>query len=218
MSLGWGVQSVTNAMSLWVDGWTRSRRTPPPQQIGPLWRVETGTEKESVRWLVPEPTPELVRGLLEQEHPRNTAVKVFGPPEVWEPLFPAGWEADIPVVLMTRALAARPVPRLDPAYAVEVERESSSLVLVRVLHESGAPAARGQVGLGERTAVPDQIVTEPDHRRRGLASVVMALLEEAAVRSGLRTGVLGASTDGRGLYESLGWSVAGPRTGMYLRS
>ncbi|MFE9229703.1 GNAT family N-acetyltransferase [Streptomyces massasporeus] len=48
----------------------------------------------------------------------------------------------------------------------------------------GSLAARGQIAPTGGTAVADQVETAPGHRRKGLGSVVMRTLQNAAVRQG----------------------------------
>ncbi|MER6408120.1 GNAT family N-acetyltransferase [Streptomyces viridosporus] len=70
---------------------------------------------------------------------------------------------------------------------------------VLVLTEDGAFAARGQIAVPSpgHTAVVDQVETSPAHRRRGLGSLVMRALENAAVATGSSTGAPAATTGGR---------------------
>lgn len=87
---------------------------------------------------------------------------------------------------------------------------------VLVVTEDGAFAARGQIALPGpgRTAVFDQIETSSAHRRRGLGSLVMRTLENAAVASGSSSAVLAGTVDGQALYEFLGWRTLGPMTSV----
>ena len=50
--------------------------------------------------------------------------------------------------------------------------------------------------------------TEPEHRRRGLARMIMMALLELCRESGWAVVHLHASSDGRPLYESLGFQAA----------
>lgn len=54
----------------------------------------------------------------------------------------------------------------------------------------------------------DNVETTPDFQRQGLGRHVMAALTTQAMGRGATSGVLAASADGRGLYESLGWEPA----------
>jgi GNAT superfamily N-acetyltransferase len=76
-----------------------------------------------------------------------------------------------------------------------------------VLHE-GAEAASGLIAVVGEDAVPHRIQTAPEHRRRGLGSVVMGVLAWEAVRAGATSGLLFATEDGLHLYRKLGWVTA----------
>lgn len=56
-------------------------------------------------------------------------------------------------------------------------------------------------------AIADRIETVPEHRRRGLGSVVMSSLVENAMAHGATTGILVATADGQQLYSALGWTT-----------
>jgi len=63
----------------------------------------------------------------------------------------------------------------------------------------------------------DQIMTDPAHRRRGLASVVMTALTDAARAEGARRGLLLASEVGSLLYAALGWRTLSASTAAHTR-
>lgn len=60
---------------------------------------------------------------------------------------------------------------------------------------------------GDKLAFVYNVYTEPAHRRRGLARVVMDALHAWCRANGVASIALNASQDGRPLYESLGYSV-----------
>jgi GNAT superfamily N-acetyltransferase len=122
--------------------------------------------------------------------------------------------------LMTIALADYPAAAAAPEYRVELEtgapqngaeqaaasqRGAGVLMHVRVVDESGVVAARGMAAVVGTDAVMHDIHTDPEHRRRGLGSVVMATLSRRAVELGATTGLLMATHDGVQLYRRLGW-------------
>lgn len=80
---------------------------------------------------------------------------------------------------------------------------------------NGETAARGKAALVDGVAVIDQVVTQPDHRRRGLGQRVMAVLADEAVRRGATEGILVATQDGLGLYAALGWTLRSPVTAAF---
>jgi GNAT superfamily N-acetyltransferase len=106
--------------------------------------------------------------------------------------------------LMSIDLTGHPHRAPGPGYTCTARTEGPA-IHVSVHDEAGELAARGQLGLAGEDAVPDRIETMPDHRRRGLGSVVMSALAAEALAQGARTGLLIASVDGQGLYSALGW-------------
>lgn len=71
-------------------------------------------------------------------------------------------------------------------------------------------AALGWVTFEGETAVYDRIWTAPQHRRRGLGSLVMRHLTSEAMTAQLSQGLLVASPDGQKLYGHLGWREVAP--------
>ncbi|WP_432030684.1 GNAT family N-acetyltransferase [Streptomyces sp. 1222.5] len=144
-------------------------------------------------------------------------LKAFVPPETLEPWLAPGWQlAGGPGYLMSASLLVAPtqVPGLIPAgYQLTTwTRAGVTRALVRTA--DGAFAARGQIAVTGPTAVVDQVETDPAHQRRGLGRVVMRGLADAAAEQGATAGVLGATPDGRALYESMGWRVLAPLTSV----
>lgn len=82
---------------------------------------------------------------------------------------------------------------------------ADGLIQARIEHSNGDLAARGVMSVIGADAAAHNIVTLPDHRRRGLASALMSALADEAVARGATTGLLVASADGERLYTSLGW-------------
>lgn len=66
-------------------------------------------------------------------------------------------------------------------------------------------AATARMMVSQELATVDYVTTEPDFRRRGLASVIMKALTAQAVQEGAKFGMLYATPEGRMLYKALGW-------------
>ncbi|WP_424215937.1 GNAT family N-acetyltransferase (plasmid) [Streptomyces sp. BI20] len=193
-----------------------SRGAARPVEVPWGLRIDLAGPERAVRHVLFDPEPEAARALIDTLTDPGTCVKAFLSPEAMEPWFPAvDWEPAEPCFLMATAL--RPIPvRAPDGYRTEVER-AGGLVRVRVVGPGGDPAAYGQAGLTDTACVFDQIVTEPAHRRRGLGTVVMGALTGAAVDAGVTEGVLGATVQGRALYETLGWRGLAPLSGFTRR-
>jgi GNAT superfamily N-acetyltransferase len=59
---------------------------------------------------------------------------------------------------------------------------------------------------GDRLAFVYNVYTEPPHRRRGLARLVMDTIHTWCREEGIGSMALNASRDGKGLYESMGYA------------
>ncbi|GAA2908896.1 MULTISPECIES: GNAT family N-acetyltransferase [Streptomyces] len=195
----------------WVDGWIVSRGAAPP--VTEPWgcTIDVGAIGHVTRHVFGATGDD-----LDETAVRKVAAAVTGA-GVWlkafrDPSVVAGWLDDSwwidpePGYLMTVPLAADDTPDVPDGYRLRTwSRGGVTRVLVAA--PDGSLAARGQIAPTGATAVADQIETAPEHRRRGLGSLVMRTLQNAARRQGARTGVLSGTPAGRGLYEALGWEV-----------
>ncbi len=68
------------------------------------------------------------------------------------------------------------------------------------------PWPPGPWSMGDRLAFVFNVYTEPPHRRRGLARMVMTSIEAWCRRAGVTAIALNASRAGRPLYEALGYA------------
>ncbi|MGZ9935416.1 GNAT family N-acetyltransferase [Streptomyces sp. NC-S4] len=196
----------------WVDGWAVSRRVPKPVDAPWGLSVQVGLPAQTVRHVLLDADAETARGLIGAITEPATWIKAFLEPDVMEPWFPPAWEPTDPGFLM--AVDLRPsVVRAPDGYTATAETDGD-VVSVRILAADGELAARGQAGLAGAACVFDQIITEEAHQRRGLGTVVMGALTGAAVENGADTGILGATVQGRALYETLDWKVLAPLTGF----
>jgi GNAT superfamily N-acetyltransferase len=79
----------------------------------------------------------------------------------------------------------------------------------RIFSETGALAASGYAAETRGVFIYDRIVTEPEHRRKGLGHTLMLTLHSARQHpSGPE--LLVATEDGRALYSTLGWETISP--------
>lgn len=210
---------MTWFVEAWVQGWVRSRRPPAVERIEDGWFIRTGTEREACRWVLTRPTPERLARLLVGPVPQTACIKFAGAPRDWMPRFGSGWVEDDLGWFMGLELGPAESAAPPDGYRLEVIMEPE-LIMVRLTDAAGDLGASGQCGLPVgpvRYAVPDKIVTEPEHRRRGLGRVVMRELQRQAYEAGARTAVLSATEEGRALYRHLGWRELSPMVGAYYR-
>ena len=202
------IPSVPELVRTWVDGWTVSRGTPGP--VATEWglRVEVGLPGHLARHVLPEADEALLRKLSAAEATPEVWIKSFIEPESVAAALGSGWSGSYNGELMATQLRRSTVTVPD-GYRVESEYVDA-VTQLRVLAADGSTAAKGRLAVTAGSAVVDQIITEPEHQRRGLGSTVMRTLANTALDTGAELGVLGASFEGRALYLTLGWEVRAP--------
>ncbi|MGW6206308.1 GNAT family N-acetyltransferase [Streptomyces sp. NPDC055089] len=203
----------TALMRAWVEGWAVSRGAAPPVVEPWGFTVDVGLAGHVTRHVLADADESLVRKVTETAAAPGTWIKVFLPLQTVAPWVTPGWRFDDDGFLMSAPLHPT-AARAPDGYQVRTwARGGVTRVLVRT--EGGAFAARGQVAVSTRgCVVVDQVETSPDHRRKGLGSLVMRTLGNAAVATGSSTGVLAATTEGQSLYEALGWHTHSPLTSL----
>ncbi|MFG1682457.1 GNAT family N-acetyltransferase [Nonomuraea sp. NPDC049269] len=196
---------MINVASEWTKGWAISRGAGKPVAEPWGWRIEV----EGIgRYVVTD--LQWLEKLLPTVTEQGAWLKLFVSPEEAAPYLTQGWERTDPGFMMTVDLD-RSEPRCPAGYEIEVAT-SGAATFVRILTAGGEQAARGQMGCTGETVVVDKVLTEEPHQRRGLGTVVMRTLQNLAIDQGVSVGVLGGTSQGRALYERLGWRVASPLT------
>ncbi|MGW1595951.1 GNAT family N-acetyltransferase [Streptomyces sp. NPDC002343] len=204
-------RTTAEAVRAWVEGWVVSRGAARPTRRSWGFTVDVGLPGEVARHVVTAADEATVRKLAENTTVPGIPLKVFVPARTLKAWLPPGWVLlDGHAALMAARLSAGGSPlRLADGYRLHTwDRADVTRVVVRAA--DGAFAARGQIAVTGPTAVVDQVETHPAHQRRGLGRVVMGTLAETAARQGARAAVLGATEQGRALYETMGWQVIAP--------
>lgn len=192
----------------WCRGWTKAESLIGGEVHGsPAWLVEVSQPYRHEYVAIDDSLTEIA--VLAGEIAKSTRTEWFtvptnSPEDVTRVLEHAGLTLKAPETFMRRSLADHPMPAAPKGYEVTVDR--GDVIKVSV-HREGALAASGLVAVVGTDAVPQMIVTKPEHQRRGLGSVVMGTLVREALADGADTGLLLASEDGRHLYTHLGWEV-----------
>ena len=118
-------------------------------------------------------------------------------------------------------------PSLDAAFRAWLARLMPSGVYRAWLVETSAGAIAGGGGItvipwppgprypGERLAFVYNVYTEPAHRRRGVARLIMDTIHAWCRANGVTSVALNASRDGLELYQSMGY-VESPSPMMFL--
>ncbi|WP_237296840.1 GNAT family N-acetyltransferase [Streptomyces sp. 3211] len=178
--------------------------------------IDVGLAGHVMRHVLHSADEATVRRVTEHATAPGVWLKALVPPETLEPLLAPGWHlAGGTGYLMSASLPVAPTrarPGAPGGYRLDTwTRAGVTRALVRTA--DGAFAARGQVAVTGLGAVVDQVETDPAHQRRGLGRLVMDRLTAAAAEQGATAGVLGATPDGRALYETMGWRTLAPLTG-----
>ncbi|WP_326616027.1 GNAT family N-acetyltransferase [Streptomyces decoyicus] len=170
------------------------------------------------RHVLPYADESTVRDAADSVTVPHTWLKVPMAPEEAGQWLPPGWVADKEESghLMAADLRTTTAPVAPKGYTATGESRDG-VVHVQVYDASGECAAQGQMAVLGRAVVVDRVTTEEAHRRRGLGNFVMRTLIDHAVDGGADLGVLGATDDGRALYETLGWKVHAPLAACIYR-
>ncbi|MGW3108982.1 GNAT family N-acetyltransferase [Streptomyces sp. NPDC001100] len=203
-------RNTAEAVEAWAHGWALSRGAAEPAPSAWGFTIDVGLPQHVMRHVLTDADEPTVRKITEAAAP-NVWLKAFVPPETLTPWLASGWSVSGgPSFLMSAPLRASHAEVPDGYRLRTWSRAGVTRALVRAA--DGAFAARAQVAVTGSTAVVDQVETDPAHRRRGLGRLVMAALADVAAGQGPAVGVLGATADGRALYERIGWRVLAPLT------
>jgi len=185
----------------WLAARSLARGLPMPVPDHGGFRVDTGSEAETVRWVFPCMGDGL-NALARTIHQPRQFLKVCDTAEALRAALPAHWTVHAPSHVM-RANGIMPHRQLADGYAIAIE-QSGAVTSVRIVTDTGILAASGYGAETDVVFVYDRIVTDVEHRRNGLGHVLMQTLHEA--RRDLDSFELLVATDeGRALYETLGW-------------
>jgi GNAT superfamily N-acetyltransferase len=209
------MSSDADLTTRWAEGWAVSRGTPHPARTRWGLRIEVGAPNQVRRHLLLEPSAAAAADLAATIDEPLTWIKAAVDPSVLRPALGTEWTEDQPGWLMVWDVAPGKV-RIPEGYAVETAF-ADGVTRVGVTAADGSLAARAQYGHRDGFGVVDQVRTEAEHQRRGLGSLMMRTLANAAHERGAQTSILGASVEGRALYEALGWKVYAPLAGFIFR-
>ncbi|WP_309110581.1 GNAT family N-acetyltransferase [Saccharothrix sp.] len=207
---GLAQHSLTDLVRLWERGWRECRGWPTPEEAGGglhLLQEQPHRHREIIALHDDDTTVStLAEEAAAATKPTWVTVPTTRPDEVTRTLQSASLTPrDTLEYLMTRPLSGHPTRTPADLYQVTTTR-TGPLIKVEV-HTDDDWAARGQTSVVDGYTVPDKIETHPDHRRRGLGTMVMGTLITEAMADSAHTGILIASPEGQALYTSLGWTT-----------
>ena len=206
------IDTHLDIFAAWSRGWAITREVPPPVPHADGLRIEVGLPRQARRYVFPHASQAL-HELGETIAQPWVFLKACATSDELRALLPARWQMQDDHFMMTCGDASfAGSGALAPGYALQAEDDAvrTRQAHVHVHAEDGSLAASGHLALDERFAIYDRIVTEPAHQRRGLGRAVMHALQALARAHGRHASVLVATTEGRALYETLGWRPHAP--------
>lgn len=193
-------------LNAWLSARSVARNLPMPVPEFGGFRVDTKSDAEVARWVFPKTCSgleELARFISEPLH----LLKLCGGAHQLRAALPRGWVLHTPSYFM-RATQMPPERGLADGYKIET-KQMGAVIEACIFSETGALAASGYAAEACGAIIYDRIVTEPDHRRKGLGHVLMRTLHEAWHDSSALE-LLVATEEGRALYSTLGWEIISP--------
>lgn len=201
----------------WLKAWSLSRNVTLPVQYGSGLKVEVGDEKQKARYVFLELNEDFFHLSRTIDEPW-VYLKVCASPEVFIKNIPEKWQLQPQGYLMGCFHPMNiPDSSLPDGYYVESTHDYS-LFTVKIIAKNGEQAAIGHIILQDDLAVYDRIVTEENHRRKGLGSCIMKELEKIAISKGVFNNFLAATEEGKFLYKTLGWEVYSLYTSIVIPS
>ncbi|MBZ4191835.1 GNAT family N-acetyltransferase [Niabella beijingensis] len=209
-------QVAPDIVEKWLSGWSLSRALPLPVPFQSGFRVDVGHQQQRARYVFPRLDIAFIR-LSERINTPWIFLKVCATPDQVKHVVSHKWVLQPPGYMM-HCLHRMLIPdlRLPPGYTLTTARQSSAVYIVRVVTQSGESASIGRVVLVDDMAVYDRILTGENHRRKGLATIVMKALEELALAKNAFKNFLVATDEGQFLYRSLGWELYSPYTSVVI--
>lgn len=195
-------------VATWIKGWTLARETTPPTPYKGGFRVDVGWPEQKTRYVFPAIVP-AIGELASAINEPWVLLKACASPAAMQPMLATGWLIQRPGYMMT---LRGPMGDFERPEGYALDTAEGAISIVRALDPTGETAAIGRVVVVDGFAIYDRIETRPEHRRRGLARAVMKALETIGREKGAVHGVLVATSEGRALYESLGWELHSPYT------
>lgn len=194
----------TDLVEKWLKGWSLSRELPLPIRFKSGFKVDVGYERQKSRYVFPELNKDFIQ-LSESVNEPWVFLKVCAAPEEIECCVSEKWIIQ-PQGYMMSCFHSMDIPKINlPSdYKFEFEKYNSTFV-VKVFTENNVLASIGRVVLVDDLAIYDRISTEENHRRKGLATLLMKELDEIARSKGCSKNILVATAEGKSLYKSLGW-------------
>ena len=190
----------------WLTAWSLSRKLPLPERYKSGFKVEVGYPNQKRRFVFAELNNDFLELSKSIDEP-GIFLKVCSSPDELKNQIHPKWIIQPQGYMMScfHQMDFRDCT-LSNNYKLEFEHYNATY-LVRIVTKQGELASTGHVVLVDDVAIYDRISTEPNHKRIGLASVLMKELEKIALANDVHHNFLVATEAGKAFYESLGWEM-----------
>jgi len=202
------VDLTPRTLEAWLSARSIARAVPAPVRDRGGWRVDTGSAAELCRYVFREADETFWAAADTIDTPRVSLKACASAADVLA-IVPSRWTLQSVAWMMVQDPNGDDSVDLPEGYALDVttQRGVSSVVIADA---AGTAAASGHGATAGGVFCYDRIVTQPDHRRRGLGRAIMGALGRRQAPGTRR--MLAATDAGRALYETLGWRVVAPYT------
>ena len=201
----------------WLSAWALSRELPLPVKFKSGYKVDVGYEKQKARYVFAELNDDFIQ-LTKTISETWVFLKVCASPEKVLNKISGKWVLQPQGYLMSCTSPMNiPQTSLPDDYIVEFENYNSTH-LIKIMTKDRNLASTGRVIILEDVAVYDRISTEENHKRKGLATYLIAGLEQIAISKNVYKNLLVATEQGKLLYQSLGWKVCSFYTSVVIPS
>jgi len=199
----------------WLTAWSLSRNLPPPVPFRSGFKVDVGWENQKTRYVFPELNEDFIQ-LSENMDEHSVFLKVCASPDELKKVISRKWVIQPQGYLMScfHKMKFRD-KKLSPDYRLCFDNYNSTHV-IRINTQRNETAAIGRVVIVDDLAVYDRILTDHQHQRKGLATILMKELERIALSHGVFKNLLVATEEGKLLYESIGWETYSLYTSLVI--
>ncbi|REC42045.1 GNAT family N-acetyltransferase [Chryseobacterium sp. 5_R23647] len=207
----------SHILEKWLRAWSLSRQLPLPTKFKSGFKVDVCYEKQKTRYIFAELNDDFIQ-LTKTIKETWVFLKVCAAPADLINLISDQWVIQ-PQGYMMNCSSPMNIQKitLPDNYKVDVKNYNST-TLIKVLTKEGELASIGRITIVEDLAIYDRISTEENHKRKGLATYLIAELEKIAVSQNVHENFLVATEQGRSLYQSLGWKVCSLYTSIVIPS
>lgn len=190
----------------WLKGWALSRELSLPVKYKSGYMLNVGYENQKRRYVFAELNDDYIQ-LSKAINEPWVYLKVCTASNKLKDILSKKWTIESQAYMMycSKQMSVLNTTLVDD-YRFEFDNYNSTFV-VRIVTKNGKLASVGRVVLVDDLAIYDSISTEPNHRRKGLGTILMKELEKIALANHITNNFLVATEEGKSLYLSLGWEI-----------